>query len=280
MPDVTMTGLTAATERRLSSSALGRIAARPALEALVQEAVLPRLTAQHGARRGPPAAAALAEHRLHWAARARQLAGSLVRLELPEAARLLRLLNPGGRRFELLCHDVLLPAAELLRLARDAGHLQEVDYLMSVWRLRMLLIGLDDDPGAARPSPSAGMAALLVAAPSAAPSLEDAVVLRLFQRAGWSVQCCGRRAEADPREAARQQRFDLAWFSVDQATDLRSLCGTVAEVRRASCNPTMRVLSGWQRDMPPPPAAMLGADALTADATVAVSLARRVLALH
>jgi MerR family transcriptional regulator, light-induced transcriptional regulator len=215
-----------------------------------------------------------------WAEQARALAAILPALELGEATRALRALNPGGTRFEAVCHDVLLPAAAELRRARDGEGADQAGYLMGLWRLRMLLVGLDDDGRAHGARPRGGASALLVAGASLAPTLEHAVVLRLFERAGWSVQCCGRQAEEDPCAAASRSRFDLAWFSVDDATDLRLLHGTVTEVRRASCNRGMRVLSGWQLQAPPPPAEALGADAVTEDATIAVILARQVLALH
>jgi hypothetical protein len=51
-------------------------------------------------------------------------------------------------------------------------------------------------------------------------------------------------------------------------------------MRRASCNHGIRIVSGWLRAEPPPPAASLGADAVTPDATRAVVLAGQVMALH
>ncbi|MBK1657501.1 hypothetical protein [Paracraurococcus ruber] len=246
------------------------LARKAAVEALVREQVLPRLRQRHGLPAIPPP-------RDPWGAAVAPLVAALPRMDLLEAARALRLLNPGGARFEALCHDLLLPAAAALRRAREARHLEETDYAMALWRLRMLLTGLED---AGRAPPGQPASALLVAGASHTPSFEESVVLRLFQRAGWQVHCCGRLAEEAPSEAARRDRFDLAWFSVDEATDLGRLCGTVAEVRRASCNRGLRVLSGWQRDRPPPPAALLGADAVSRDASVVVVLAQRVLSLH
>lgn len=255
----------------------GALRGHPVLEAMVRDAVVPRLAQLHRPAR-PDAMTGSLQHR--WTEEARLLAASLPLLDLVDGRRALRALNPGGARFEAVCHDVLLPAAAHLRRCRDGEGLDQAGYLMGLWRLRMQLTGLDDDGRVADPCPRGGAAALLVAGASAAPTLEFAVTLRLFLRAGWSVQCCGRLAEEDPRDAASRRRFDLAWFCVDDATDLRRLCGTVAEVRRASCNRGMRVLSGWQVAAPPPPAAVLGADAVTEDATVAVALAQRVLAPH
>ncbi len=249
----------------------------PALEAVVRHSVVPRLV-----RSRRPEAPSVVSGVLQraWAADAAALAQALPRLDLAEAAQALRCLNPGGKRFEAICHDVLIPAAARLRLQRDGETPDEAGYLMGVWRLRMLLIGLDDDGQATATRPRGGASALLVAGGSLAPTLEHAVVLRLFERAGWTVRNCGRLAEEDPTAIAGHDRFDLVWFSVDDATDLGRLSGTVAEMRRASCNHGIRVLSGWLLPAPPPPAAALGADAVTPDATCAVALAGRVLALH
>ena len=249
----------------------------PTLEAVVRQSVVPGLARLH---RPATAPADIGSLQRAWAADAAALAQVLPRLDLAEAAQALRSLNPGGKRFEAVCHDVLIPAAAWLRQQRDGESPDEAGYLMAVWRLRMLLIGLDDDPQATVARPRGGASALLVAGGSVAPTLEHAVVLRLFQRAGWNVRNCGRQAEENPTAIAGHDRFDLVWFSVDDATDLGRLCGTVAEMRRASCNHGIRVLSGWLLPAPPPPAAVLGADAITPDASCAVALAGRVLSLH
>jgi hypothetical protein len=249
----------------------------PVLEAMVRRSVVPDLARLHRPIQPRPDIGSLQRA---WAADAAALAQSLPRLDLAEASQALRALNPGGTRFEAVCHDVLLPAAARLRRQRDGAAADEAGYLMGVWRLRMLLIGLDDDGQVTAARPRGGASALLVAGSSLAPTLEHAVVLRLFERAGWSVRNCGRLAEADPTSIAEHSRFDLAWFSIDDATDLGRLSGTVAQMRRASCNHGIRVLSGWLLPAPPPPAATLGADAVTPDATCAVALARQVLTPH
>lgn len=249
----------------------------PALEAMVRRSVVPGLARLHRPARPPPDIGSVERA---WLAEAASLALVLPRLDLAEAAQALRDLNPGGSRFEAVCHDVLLPAAAWLRRQREREPADEAAYLMGIWRLRMLLIGLDDDGHVTAARPRRGASALLVAGSSLAPTLEHAVVLRLFERAGWSVHSCGRLAEADPTAIACHSRFDLAWFSIDDATDLGRLSGIVAEMRRASRNHGIRIVSGWLLSAPPPPAALLGADAVTPDATRAVALAGQVMALH
>jgi hypothetical protein len=255
----------------------GGLHGNPALESVVRRSVVPGLARLHRPERPLPDIGSLQRA---WLADAAALAHALPGLDLAEAARALRVLNPGGTRFEAVCQDVLLPAAAWLRRQRDCEPADEAGYLMGVWRLRMLLIGLDDDGQVTTARPRRGASALLVAGSSLAPTLEHAVVLRLFERAGWSVHSCGRLAEADPSAIAGHSRFDLAWFSIDDATDLGRLSGTVAAMRRASCNHGIRIVSGWQLAEPPPPAALLGADAVTPDATRAVVLAGQVMALH
>lgn len=262
---------------RASDRAKSGLRGSPALEAVVRRSVVPGLARLHRPAKPQPDIGSLQRA---WAAEARSLAQALPRLGLAEAATALRALNPGGTRFEAVCHDVLLPAAAQLRRLRDDEAADQAGYLMGVWRLRMLLIGLDDDGQVSGTRPRGGASALLVAGGSLAPTLEHAVVLRLFERAGWSVQSCGRLAEEDPAAIAERSRFDLAWFSIDDATDLGRLSGAMAAMRRASCNHGIRVLSGWLLPAPPPAAEALGADAVTPDATCAVALARQVLALH
>ena len=249
----------------------------PTLAAVVRGAVVPRLAGMH---------TRMASHAFGhpvnnaWTEQAAALARSLPRLDMVDAAQALRALNPGGSRFEAVCHDVLIPAAARLRTQRDSETPDQAGYLMGVWRLRMLLIGLDDDGHASATAPRGGASALLVAGGSLTLSLEHAVVMRLFKRAGWSVRCCGRRAEEEPSIAVRRECFDLAWFSIDEETDLRRVKRRVMATRRASGNHCLRVLSGWLLASPPPSPELLGADAVTDDAGLAVSVAGRVLALH
>ncbi|MDO9708549.1 hypothetical protein [Paracraurococcus lichenis] len=249
----------------------------PALESLARQVVVPRLAHLH---RPPGPAIDAGSVARAWQQSALSLACSLPALDLAEGARALRALNPSGSRFEAICHDVLLPAAAELRRRRDGEGADLSGYLTGVWRLRMLLKGLEDDGRTTARKPHRGATALIVSGASVAPTLEHSMVQRLFQRAGWTVQCCGRQAEEDPSAAAGSRRFDLAWFSVDDATDLPRLRATVNSVRHASRNRGLRVLSGWQVAAPPPPAEALGADALTQDAAAAAILAQRVLALH
>ena len=252
----------------------GSLHRHPILEGLVRQSVVPELVRSRRAGVVP------AMPQPSWAMEAAELSRVLPGLELDESARALRALNPGGRRFEAVCHDILLPAAAHLRHVRDHEDADQSGYLLGLWRLRMLLTGLDDDGRVTGERARGGAAALVVEGGSLAPTLEHAVVLRFFRRAGWAVHSCGRAAAEDPRIAASRTRFELAWFSVDDGTDLHWLCRVVAEVRHASRNPTLRVLSGGQELAPSPPPELLGADAMTADATVAASLAQRVLSLH
>ncbi|MFC7474709.1 hypothetical protein ACFQS7_10115 [Dankookia sp. GCM10030260] len=259
---------------RAADRGKGGLHGNPALEAVVRRSVVPGLARLHRPAASLPDIGSVQRA---WLAEAAALSRALPGLDLAEAARALRALNPGGTRFEAVCHDVLLPAAAWLRRQRAGEPADEAGYLMGVWRLRMLLIGLDDDGLATAARPRGGASALLVAGSALAPSLEHAVVLRLFERAGWSVRSCGRLAEEDPSTIAGHDRFDLAWFSIDDATDLGRLAVLVAEMRRASCNHGIRVVSGWLLPAPPPAAASLGADAVTPDATRAVALAGQVL---
>ncbi|WP_165943208.1 hypothetical protein [Roseicella aquatilis] len=244
---------------------------------MVRRAVVPRLALSHGAA-GPapgegPAGPA-------WAERAQALAATLPTLELAEASRALRLLNPAGACFEAICRDVLLPAATRLRRQRREEGADQAGYLMGIWRLRMLLIGLEDAGHVSARAPQGGASALLVADAALAPTLEHMLVQRLFRRAGWAVRHCGCRADAVPVMAAGPERVDLAWFSIDEETDIEALTHRVAQVRRAACNQRLRILSGWLLACPPPPAAQLGADAVTDDAVRAVALARELVTLH
>src|SRR5689334_4615719 len=94
----------------------GGLHGNPALEAVVRRSVVPGLARLHRPIRPAPDIGSVQRA---WLAEAAALAQALPRLDLAEAARALRGLNPGGTRFEAVCHDVLLPAAAWLRRQRD-----------------------------------------------------------------------------------------------------------------------------------------------------------------
>ncbi|WP_431269943.1 hypothetical protein [Dankookia sp. P2] len=168
---------------RAPDRAKGGCRGGPALEAVVRRSVVPGLARLHRPGRPPPDIGSVQRA---WLAEAGALAEALPRLDLAEVARALRALNPGGTRFEAVCHDVLLPAAARLRRQRDCEPADEAGYLMGVWRLRMLLIGLDDDGQVTAARPRRGASVLLVAGKLAGP---DARARRgaAAVRAGWLV---------------------------------------------------------------------------------------------
>lgn len=236
------------------------------VERILAASVLPCLTQSLA----PPPA------RPGWPGLAAALAARLPTMPLPEAVATLRALSPGGRRFELLCRDVLLPAAERLRAAHDPEAPDQSCYLLGLWRLRMCLISLDDPAEwAAEPPPAAG--AVLTLDPHAlAPSVEHGVSARFLRREGWAVHDCSCGAE-EGCDTLHDDPYDVAWLTLDAETDLDAARGVAARLRRASRNPRIRLLGGGGADLPEVPAAALGLDALTRDATAAPRLARRLL---
>src|SRR5690349_13270035 len=99
----------------------------PALEAVVRRSVVPGIARLHRPDRPLPDIGSVQRA---WLAEAAALAQALPQLELAEATRALRALNPGGTRFEAVCQDVLLPAAASLRRQRESGPADEAGYLM------------------------------------------------------------------------------------------------------------------------------------------------------
>lgn len=237
-----------------------------AVERIVAGSVLPCLAQGLSSPAPPPG----------WAGFAAALAARLPGMPLPEAVAILRALSPGGRRFELVCRDILLPAAERLRAGHDPEAPDQSGYLLGLWRLRMLLIGLDDPADwSAEPPPAAG-AALTLDPHTLAPSVEHAVSARFLSREGWSVHdcCCGAEEGCD---TVHDDPYDVAWLTLDAETDLEVARSLAERLRRASRNPRIRLLGGGGADLPEVPAGALGLDGLTRDATAAPRLARRLL---
>jgi hypothetical protein len=237
----------------------------PGVEAFVAAAVLPSLTHRLDASPDPPG----------WRRSTAALAARLDALPLDAAVRALHGLDPGGRRMEAICRDVLLPAAGRLRAAHDPEAPDQSGYISALWRLRMCLIALDDLADEAAPDSPAEGAVLTLDPHLLSPSLEHAVSARFLSRAGWLVHDCAAGGAEEGCDSLHDDSYDAIWLSLDAETDLDLVRLVAGRLRRASRNRRIRVVGGGGQDLPEIEAAALGLDALTRDALAAPRLARR-----
>lgn len=201
------------------------------------------------------------------------LVDTLPEMPLHEAVRALAALNPGGRRFEPICRDILLPAASRLRRRYDPAASDQSARLARVWHLRMCLLSLDDEGPGPRIRLAGLHSVLVVSGATGLPSLEHSVAMRFLGRAGWDVSDCGGEHADDACESAHDRDFDVAWISLEPGMTAAAIRRTVGDLRRASRNAGILVLGGGVSPLRPGSPAELDLDGYTGSAVEAARVA-------
>jgi len=175
----------------------------------------------------------------------------------------LDLLGPAARRFdEMWCDEIV----DFLDVTVGLGRIQRVMRAMSGHFL-------DEDAGAA----SAGTV-LLTALPGYQHSLGLFMVAEFFVRAGWQLSMGWPVSHFDLQTAVRADWLDVVAFSVSCDDELPRLTAEIKNVRRHSRNPRVQILVGGRIFLNAPElVAQIGADAGTADAREAATLAAQLL---
>ena len=169
-------------------------------------------------------------------------------------------------------------AARLSVIAADACG-DQADFLLAHWRLREMVEQLAPRLQAAAPIRRHGRSALIGTCDRAGDRLWLQIAGELLCRDGWDTWS---EPEAAADALVRGVRSD--WFALvvlaSQGYDVDALAGLIHCLRRASCNPDLRVLvvsPGLATR--PDRMARLGADAAARDVRQAGVQARRMLAL-
>ncbi len=178
-----------------------------------------------------------------------------------------------GASCEAICHNVLTPAARIVRAlwrndACDYGAFQ-----LGQWRLRRLLQSIDHAELCRRAAHRDPAAALLINLSGAEPSFEHALVTQYFLRSGWTA-----RSEAPGSGLAhvlQANRFHIAWISIDETARQQDIVACIRLIRRSSRNRAIGVVCGGMELDPMPASWELGADAVAADARTALAVAER-----
>ncbi len=183
-----------------------------------------------------------------------------------------------GLALDSLLLDLLAPTA------RHLGHLWEEDLCdfaeltIAMGRLQRIMHDLTarfrSEPA---PDPH-GRSIFLMACPGETHSFGLSLIERFFLDAGWDVTSAAHELHPDPIRTARTGWFDVIGVSLGSETLLPALARMVAELRRASRNPSVRVMVGGPIFTENPDHSVLvGADATASDARVAISIAESLL---
>lgn len=183
-----------------------------------------------------------------------------------------------GLALDSLLLDLLAPTA------RHLGHLWEEDLCdfaeltIAMGRLQRIMHDLTarfrSEPA---PDPH-GRSIFLTVCPGETHSFGLSLVERFFRDAGWDVTSAAHGPHADAVRAARSGWFDVVGVSLGSETLLPVLSQFVAEIRRVSRNPSVRVMVGGPIFTDNPGhSKLVGADATASDARVALNIAESLL---
>lgn len=249
------------------------------LERTLEAEIIPRLVRAHQRERwraaaapGLPAAGVSANH-----------IEAFVRLVLAADSRgeigIVEALRSNGASFDMLCEELLTPAARRLGDLWSADLCDFAQVTMGLWRLQQLLREFRPLFPSEIDSRDRGLRALLVPVPGEEHTLGLAMVTEFFLRAGWQVSGSPPASVDQLRQAVRADWFDVAGLAISCETRVRLLAQSIGALRQASRNPDIRVLVGGPLFVQRPElVAFVGADATATAARQAPAHAEQLLA--
>lgn len=243
------------------------------LARVIEGEILPRLMLAHrpGAGRRAPADRAVTPREiaafstLLLAPGPVDLDGEIAALRdggLPLARLLLDLLAPAARHLGSLWEE---DACDFLAVTEALGRLQTIS--------RQLCLELESES-----APIVGRSVLLLPCPGETHRFGLSIVASFFREAGWDVTTAVPAPGLDPLALLATDWFEVVGLSLSCDVFLPALSATVAAVRRAACNPGIRVLVGgpyFARHGGE--AGIVGADACALDACLAPAAAEALL---
>lgn len=244
---------------------------------VLEQEIIPRLLASHRAGPFPPDLLAQAAERLQLS-RVEDLVsllrgGSDERLE-----RYVDDLLEDGVTTELIYLDVLAPAARRLGVMWEEDECDFVEVTLALGRMQRVLRSLSHLFLAGEENPEPVGRIYLTCVSGEQHSLGLVMVAEFFLRAGWAVEMGHPVSDPDLVRAVRSEWCDVVGFSVGCDSRVNHLKREIRDLRRASRNPTVRVLVGGRVfDDQPGLVERVGADGTIRDPRLAPELALRLV---
>jgi methylmalonyl-CoA mutase cobalamin-binding domain/chain len=182
---------------------------------------------------------------------------------------------------EMLCLELLAPAARHLGKLWDQDRCSFMEVTLGLWRLQRVLCDLSPMLRGCGGAPRAGgLRALLVPVHGEQHTFGLYMVAEFFRRAGWEVSSGPIATRAELVRTVRDEGFSLLGISVSSERHLEAVAASIRAVRRASRNRAIAVMVGGQIfGEQPDLARRLGADATAVDARQAILQAHNLLTL-
>ncbi len=182
-----------------------------------------------------------------------------------------------GASLEMICLDLLAPAARELGLLWEEDECDFMQVTVGLCRLHQVLRDLSPAFGIEDIEHEADRRILLSPYPGDQHTFGITVVAQFLRRAGWDVWHEFPRNSAELLELTRQNWFAAVGLSVGSEARLEDVAATIGALRQASRNRAIGVLVGGPILVDKPElAASIGADATAADGRQAVQQAERI----
>jgi MerR family transcriptional regulator, light-induced transcriptional regulator len=186
-------------------------------------------------------------------------------------------LMAGGASLETIYFDLLAPAARLLGFMWESDACSFADVTVGLARLQQLVYRVSDEQSSAIDR-EGERTALFAMAPGDQHAFGLTLVSEYFRRSGWRAEAVLDATQETLVGMVSTQAFHLLGLSLVDERWLEALPGTIAAVRRASCNPDLRIMVGGRVFSAQPGLfAYVGADATAEDARLAVNTAAKLI---
>jgi methanogenic corrinoid protein MtbC1 len=181
-----------------------------------------------------------------------------------------------GATMELICLQLLAPAARELGLMWEEDECDFMQVTVGLCRLHQLLRELGSEFRSDGAVPTVDRRILLAPIPGDQHTFGIALVAQFLCRAGWDVWHEFPSADTDILDVLRQNWFAVVGLSVGSETRLDDVTDIIGKIRRTSRNRSVGVLVGGPILVAKPEiAALVGADATAADGQEAVERAEQ-----
>lgn len=208
------------------------------------------------------------------------LTGYVICGDLSGAAAFVADLRARNLPIERIFLEVFAPTARLLGEMWETDRCDFASVTIGLCCLQQLVLDHGQSAGLRAGRRNADRRILLAPVPGEQHSFGLVMVGEFFRRQGWDV-CSGTGAGGGELVATvRMQWFSMVGFSLACESRLDALATLIRDIRRASRNPHVGILVGGRLfSEQPERAAMVGADATSADGQQAVLKAETLLAL-
>lgn len=194
--------------------------------------------------------------------------------DLAAAVRYVIALRERGLSMEMLCIELLEPAARHLGEMWDNDACDFVDVTLGVARLQKLLAAFNDTHLSA--ALDNRRTVLMAMTPGDQHFFGVTMVERFLEASGWKVQTETAADAEGIAEAAKARWFAVAGLTAGSAQMIDSLADTIRLIRKRSQNPHIGIMVGGPLFAENPGlAAQLGADATAPNAPAAVLMAQK-----